>query len=258
VICHDRRRQSVAPFVAVALIVALASALAACGPTTTARPSPSPTAVSTGMRITYAVEGAGGSDATDAVRRLLAARAAGLGIDATVTAREPATVVLESRSPITPEEQRLLLARADLRVIPLPVERFGNVEQPGPEVLLPGGPVPTGLEVLLTTADVDPAAVTMTSDAGGSPAVSIGFAPDAAKALATWSRAHVGEFVALAVDGLAVIVPAVMSPLDDGSVVISMGEGQAWPKPADLAAIRGAFPPGVTLTVEAIEAIPAQ
>jgi hypothetical protein len=254
---QDRRdgRAVLVPLCIVAIL-----AIAACGtvPAPTTPPSAAP--VEPWTRITFEYWGPDGdpapSELAAATRATLEARAKAIDARASVAIGADGHLVLEAPGDIPPEARQGLLARASFAVVPLPPDRFGTVETQGAEVLLAGQAVPANLEPLLTIDDVEAAGVTRAIDENGQQVLSIKLRTAGAAALATWSRGHVGEFLAIAVDGIVKVVPVVMAPLTDGTIVLSGPPGQ-WPSDADLPALRGAFPVGVTLVEVAVERIPA-
>jgi preprotein translocase subunit SecD len=250
-----RLRHLAAPVVAALLV-------AGCGTTVTPAPPVTTTPVGNlGTRVTYAVAGSDGSpapaDLVEATRATLEARARVTDPGATVVAGGDGRLVLESGGAISPEERRALLASGMVLFVPLPVERFGTGTSTGPESLQPGDALPPGLEPLLRAGDIDPAGVALDPGSGGSSAgVTLRFTPAGGVALAAWSADHVGDFLAIVVDGRVVSVPLIMAPLTDGTMTIAPAASDEWPTADDLAVLRGAYPAQVTLVEESIERFP--
>lgn len=247
-----------AGFAAAAVLTLLvAGCVTAISPT----PAPAETPVGElGTRITYLLSGADGSPApsaaADATRATLEARARVVDPRATVTIGADGRLVLESSGPISPAARRALLATGAVQVTPLPVERFGTGIAPGAEALSPGDVIPAGLEPLLRASDIDPAGVSLLPASDGGPGVTLRLTPAGREALATWSADHVGDFLAIAVDGRAVSIPVLQTTIDDGSLVISTA-GAGWPTEDDLPVLRGAYSPDVRLVEDSIERVPA-
>ncbi len=116
--------------------------------------------------------------------------------------------------------------------------------------LLGTDPVDVGAHVTappLVTGDAVTDARTGTDQTGG-PTLELTFSAPASAAVAEATRAHVGEFLAIALDGVAVAVPIINAEIPDGRVSISLaGDDTA---PARLAAILQSGP--LPLPVEAV------
>jgi preprotein translocase subunit SecD len=243
-----------------AAAIFLAAAVAACGGTVSETPEPTATA-EPGTRITFDVAAADGSSATadlaEQVRATLEARARALDPGATVAIGGDGRLILESTGPLSPAAQRALLALGAVVVAPLPADRFGNLEAPGPQVVVAGDLLPSGLEPLLREGDIDPAGVALLPDTEGGPGVTLRLTPAGTAALAAWSADHVGDLLAIAVDNRVVSVPVLQAPIADGAMTISTPAGEGWPTTDDLAVLRGAFPAGVRIVESSIERVPA-
>ena len=81
--------------------------------------------------------------------------------------------------------------------------------------------IPADAELLVTSADVDPASWRILQEAGGTPTVVLRLRPEAAQRFADHTRANVGSFLAVEVDGTLVETPMIMSAIEDGEIQFS-------------------------------------
>jgi hypothetical protein len=92
-------------------------------------------------------------------------------------------------------------------------------------MLEPGSTLPPGSEHLATTADLDVVPEPPDSEtAGAATAFAFRLRPEAASRMAAYSAAHVGQSIAITVDGIVATAPVINSPLSDEVVVALAGE----------------------------------
>ena len=106
--------------------------------------------------------------------------------------------------------------------LPLPCD-LTIVALPADSTLQPGDPLPAGAQVLARPDDFDRSAVAIVNDDAGNPAVSLELRGDAIARVAAHTAGHVGEFMAISINGDVVAVPVIQSPLLDGKIQISSG-----------------------------------
>ena len=70
-------------------------------------------------------------------------------------------------------------------------------------------------------------------DQSGNPALELTLTPAAAKTFGAWTSAHVGDYLAIVVDGVVVTAPVIMSPTPNGQVEIGFGPDSATSKKAE-------------------------
>ena len=92
-------------------------------------------------------------------------------------------------------------------------------------MLEPGSTLPPGSEQLAVTADLDVAPEPPDADAAG-PATAFAFRlrPEAASRMAAYSASHVGQSIAITVDGIVATAPVINGPFSDEIVVALVGE----------------------------------
>ena len=108
-----------------------------------------------------------------------------------------------------------------------------------------GDPAPIGGTSVFDAAQITSGSVVKPSEAGGNPGVEITLDSAGTQALATWSKAHIGDYLVVVVDGTVLDSAMVMSDLADGQVVLSFPAGTSI-RPEVIAAIlsSGPLPPG--------------
>jgi len=106
--------------------------------------------------------------------------------------------------------------------LPLPCD-LTIVALPAGSTMQPGDPLPAGAQVLARPDDFDRSAVAIVSDDAGNPAVSFELRGDAIARVAAHTAGHLGELMAIAINGNVVAVPVIQSPLLDGEIQISSG-----------------------------------
>ena len=101
----------------------------------------------------------------------------------------------------------------DLRIVALPAD----------STLEAGGPLPADAQVLAGPDDFDPTATAIVADAIGKPAVNVELRGDAIARVRAYTTDHVGEYMAIAINGVVVAVPVIQAPIPDGSIQITAG-----------------------------------
>lgn len=115
------------------------------------------------------------------------------------------------RRPPSPEAaSEPIAARCDLRI----------ATGAGPD-LLPGQPLPPDLRVIVTRADIDGRKLAWAIDDQGTRSMHIVLQGAAVDRFAAETAGHVGENLAIAIDGTVVAVPTILSAIDGGEIEIS-------------------------------------
>ena len=128
--------------------------------------------------------------------------------------------------------QAAFRARGDVAFLPIPVAAGA------PQV---GSPAPIGIAPLFD-ADGQVTAATVV-DSNGAKALEIHLGPAGTAALAAYSTSHVGDDIAIVLDGVVLFLPKLMEPLTDGRLVVSFPPDQGLPYALDvLAAILASGP----------------
>ena len=83
-----------------------------------------------------------------------------------------------------------------------------------------GGPLPPDAEIIVGPDEVDATGGSVPANEFG-PTVLIKLRPAGAEALAAYTAANVGEFMAIAVDGQVVSVPVINVAIDDGQMLVT-------------------------------------
>jgi hypothetical protein len=81
--------------------------------------------------------------------------------------------------------------------------------------------LPADAEVLVRPGDVDPNGWMLTEDPDVGLVAELRLRPAAAERFAQHTRDHIGDFIALEVDGVVVAVPSILSPIEDGRLQVS-------------------------------------
>ena len=187
-------------------------ALAACQAAPSAEPLPT-----VPVRHAYTLCPPGGElpaqEATDRALAVLTARLTLLGFDAP---RITTNRCIEIEVPITADDaavQAALLGNGRVEIVPVPANQL--------EAVVAGGPPPVGVQPLLVVEDID-SAVIGTSPSGAEPTLDITLTDAGSAALASWTQAHVGENMALVVDGVVVAVPTINEPITTGQISLDV------------------------------------
>ncbi len=94
---------------------------------------------------------------------------------------------------------------------------------PANSTMAPGDPLPPGSRVLAAPDDFDRTAFTMGRDSMDHPAVNLELRGDAIGRVGAHSAGHLGEFLAIAINGSVVAVPIIQAPIPDGKLQVTSG-----------------------------------
>jgi hypothetical protein len=97
------------------------------------------------------------------------------------------------------------------------------VALPADTTLKPGDPLPDRSLVLAGPDDFDRTAIEIVPDANGGRAVELELKGDAIARVGAHTAGHVGEFMAIAINGTVVTIPMIQSPIADGKLQITGG-----------------------------------
>jgi preprotein translocase subunit SecD len=121
---------------------------------------------------------------------------------------------------LTVEDVRAVVVPGNVELVPLPPGMYGAEGRPLPE---PGGTLPPELEPLLGADFVEPATAGLDPTALQT-AVTMRLRPDAARVLAQHTERHVGEHLAIVVDGVVVAVAMISAPIPNGELAVTADE----------------------------------
>jgi hypothetical protein len=142
-----------------------------------------------------------------------------------VTAQSPNLVSVSVSGAVDIETLRLLLGHAGkLELVLLPPETYGTAFTPGVEALpVKGDLIDPALPAQFTDADMDAASFGVSQDPGSPDrsAIDFAFTPAATTKFDDWTGQHVGDYFALALDGVVQSVPYVFAKLDGAAGQIS-------------------------------------
>jgi preprotein translocase subunit SecD len=148
-----------------------------------------------------------GPDDLEAIRRLTEQRLAAGATPATVTTTPDGLLVIDLPSSVDPEPVRRLVGqRGRLDLVPIPDDEA--VPSTGMQVAFPA----------LTSGD---ASVAIGADETGRRAINVTLGEASAAALRDHTRTHIGAFLAVTLDGVAVAVPTIAGEIPDGKIQIS-------------------------------------
>lgn len=150
---------------------------------------------------------------TDRAIVILRDRLRALGVDSP-TFKVGACIEIET--PITADDtaiQAAVLGTGRLEIIPVPADQIDSVKI--------GGAPPVGVQPLVAGADITSSEVGIAAGTN-QPTLTILLSDAGSAAMATWTTAHVGEMLALAVDGVVVGVPTVDEPITAGEVQLTL------------------------------------
>ncbi len=137
-------------------------------------------------------------------------------------------VVVELPGATNREEiERLVGQTGQLTFVPLPADRFGSASTTGsPTGVSEGQPLPTDPPLApLFTGEHLTAANPGTDQNTGQPVVAFSLDGEASKLFGDYTKAHVGEFFAIVLDGTVISAPSINEPITGGSGQITMGGG---------------------------------
>jgi preprotein translocase subunit SecD len=192
------------------LLLALALAWAGCGGPAE---STMPGTFAVELRPTEAVD----ASQLEAAAVVLAARVAAMDLDVGVRTTEDGVALdvptaLDARSTLD-----MLLVPGRLWFVAVPPA----VEPPGV-----GQAVNPDWGVLLDEAAIDRAATAVGSQpVDGGSTIEIALLPEAARAFEEWTASHIGQNIAIALDGKVLIAPMIQDAIPGGRVTIQSGSG---------------------------------
>ena len=187
-----------------------------------------------GYQLTYRLVPDAGKTVTDAdlatTIRTLQKRLETIGMQSPVVEKLPPDEVVVSVPPGSWDQAAILhlMGQAgDLSFVPLPSAKYGTSAAAGP-VMLPrsGDVVDPTLPVLLVSADVDSTpsrTYPLLDTSTQSWAINVSLKSAGAAKLATWSTGHIGDYLAIVLDGKVLQVPFLQTEITDGNLEISGG-----------------------------------
>jgi hypothetical protein len=110
--------------------------------------------------------------------------------------------------------------------IPLPCDVTISALPPG-STLASGDPLPAGLPVIAAPGDFDSSATTILADVNGPTTVNLNLRGDAIDRLGAHTAGHVGEPMAIAVNGRVVAVPMIQGAIQGGEIQVTSGAADA-------------------------------
>ncbi len=123
--------------------------------------------------------------------------------------------------------ERLVGQTGQLTFVPLPADRYGTSTTGGPNGVLDGQPLPDDPNLTpLFTGEHLTAANPGNDQTTGEPVVAFTLDDTAAKLFAEYTKAHVGEFFAIVLDGKVISAPSIREQIPNGSGQITMGSGK--------------------------------
>lgn len=215
--------------VAVVAVAILAVAVAPLGlrggPVHAPSASSAQTPVPEEVKLTYSVDPTGGRLPTKAeetqLTDVIAARLQAAGIS-NFTLAAGASIQLDISGPVDRDSVGYLMGhRGVFEIVALPADQYGNVDASGNQIAGPkalpsvGDATDPTLPALIPDADLLRDQV-RTDSSSGTWAVSFALNPDGTDKLATFSSAHVGDYMALVVDGKVVVAPFIKEPITAG------------------------------------------
>jgi hypothetical protein len=93
-----------------------------------------------------------------------------------------------------------------------------------PGIAVVGDRVPAGTVVVVAPADIDRSRTGLTRTVGQSSLLTIGFTPTGAERIATYTRAHIGDGIAVAVDDTVVVAATIMDVVADPALELALGD----------------------------------
>ena len=131
----------------------------------------------------------------------------------------------------------VLGATGDVEFVPLPATDYGN----GNFEAMIGQPLPKAETPLFNTPGL--AAVSIGTSSGGAPALDLELTPAASRLVAQWTAAHVGDQLAIVIDGKVAELPIIEAPITGGTIQISNDAGPATETPVSWAILIGGMLP---------------
>ena len=208
----------------VAGVTGLLVIVAACG-------QPTPTSTRVGLVLHFEAVTAEGAPPTtkqlEQLRSTLERRLRDAGVGGVVELEDGGRFIVNTPDVADPEAVRTLVtSTARLEFIPMPADRYGSLTAGGPlEPPRPGDPIPKELPALLTGSDLLSVGPSVDPTTGLS-AVEFQLGPGGSRVLADHTGAHIGEYLAIALDRQALLVPSISGAIPDGGMQITVTGGQ--------------------------------
>jgi SecDF, P1 head subdomain len=120
-------------------------------------------------------------------------------------------------------------SRCDVTIVALPAGQMIAVEDP----------LPPGSQIIAAPNDFDIAATMIGDDGSGDPTVTVRLRGDAVDRFARHTADHLGDHIAIMLNGDIITVPVIMAPIEGGEISISSGS-------LDADGLAGRFAPCVT------------
>ena len=124
--------------------------------------------------------------------------------------------------------RRLVGQTGQLAFVPLPRERYGSENSPGPQVATQGQPLPTEETSLFLGDQLE--AANVGTDQNGARVVSFSLKDEGARLFGDYTTQHVGEFFAIVLDGAVISAPSINSPITGGQGQITGGGIGGFPR----------------------------
>jgi hypothetical protein len=147
------------------------------------------------------------------------------------------TFTLETGGPSDEAIRAVLSAIGDAEFVPLPATDYGN----GKLEPVIGRPLPLAEPPLFNTAGL--AMASLTTPFGGSRSLDLELTPAASRLVAQWSAAHVGEQLAVVIDGTVAELPIIQAPVTGGTIQVTNDAGPATETPVSWAILIGGMLP---------------
>jgi preprotein translocase subunit SecD len=216
--CPPRRRRRAT--LASGLVIAASILATGYRPTASGSPNPSTIADHAPSMCPQSGE-APPKDVTDEAVRILRERLTLLGVaDPEITVASCIEVAFSRTGQEAEAVQAAVLGTGRVELVPVPADQA--------EAVHIGGPPPEAVPPLVGPQDLAGAA-TSPGSGGAGPTLVLTLTDAGTGAVASWTRVHVGEAIALVVDGVVVAMPITNEPILGGSVSLSVGgqsEGQ--------------------------------
>lgn len=161
---------------------------------------------------------------TDAAMDVLVTRIQALGVQNVITVtRRGVALKVDAGGPSDDEIRSVLAAVGDVELVPLPPADYGELGE-GRYTAVVGEPLPTDPPALFGWEGI---ASVETPEAGDPADLLITLTAAAGDAFGEYTAAHVGETMAILVDGRVASLPMIQSPIPGGQISISGGSATA-------------------------------
>ncbi|MEO8229064.1 MAG: protein translocase subunit SecD [Chloroflexota bacterium] len=185
-----------------------------------------------GLRVEYRALPAGGKTpdaaAMNTIRDIIERRVNSTGVSEPIVLVQGTDRVVVELPGATNREaiERLVGATGQLIFVPLPAATYGTSTTGSPAGIVDGQPLPSDptLVPLFDGTQLDQANPGSDQNTG-EPVVAFTLKDEGSKKFADYTRAHVGEFFAIVLDGTVISAPSIREPITSGSGQITMGTG---------------------------------